>query len=288
MEHETWSQSFIYAMTALWTKVASFIPDLITALIIVLLGFVVARIVDAVLSKGLAKLGLDRLMRGAGVTRMLSRIGIDSPVSAVVGKIVYWFIVLTFVVSAAETLGLARVSATLDAFALYLPKVFGAALILLAGLLLSHLVAGVVKGTVESIGADYAGGISRLVQGLLVIITVSLAIGQLQIETQLLNTVIAIVIVSFGAAAALAMGLGSRETVSQIIAGVYLRELYEVGDRVRVDDIEGVIEEIGTVKTLLVDDEGRLISVPNRRLTENPVSRYSRDGPSHTVMMIPS
>ncbi|WGK63176.1 mechanosensitive ion channel [Halopseudomonas sp. SMJS2] len=272
MEQETWSQSFVAAMTALWTKVASFIPDLITALIIVLLGFVIARIVDTVLSKGLAKLGLDRLMTGAGVTKMLGRIGIASPVSAVIGKIIYWFIILTFVVSAAETLGLARVSATLDAFALYLPKVFGAALILLAGLLLSHLVAGMVRGTVESIGADYAGGISRLVQGLLVIITVSLAIGQLQIETQLLNTVIAIVLVSFGAAAALAMGLGSRDTVSQIIAGVYLRELYQVGDRIKVEDREGVIEEIGTVKTTLVDDEGRFISIPNRTLLDKPVS----------------
>src|SRR5690606_34734909 len=134
---ETWSQSFIYAMTALWTKVASFIPDLITALIIVLLGFVVARIVDAVLSKGLAKLGLDRLMRRAGVTRMLSRIVFASLGSAVVGKIVSWFIVLSFVVSAAETLVLPRLSATLHAFSLYLPQVFGAALILLAGLLLS-------------------------------------------------------------------------------------------------------------------------------------------------------
>ncbi|HIZ51006.1 MAG TPA: mechanosensitive ion channel [Candidatus Pseudomonas excrementavium] len=272
MEQETWSQSFVAAMTALWTKVASFIPNLVTALIIVLLGFVIARIVDAVLSKGLAKLGLDRLMTGAGVTKMLSRIGIASPVSAVIGKIIYWFIILTFVVSAAETLGLARVSATLDAFALYLPKVFGAALILLAGLLLSHLVAGMVRGTVESIGADYAGGISRLVQGLLVIITVSLAIGQLQIETQLLNTVIAIVLVSFGAAAALAMGLGSRDTVSQIIAGVYLRELYQVGDRIKVEEREGVIEEIGTVKTTLVDDEGRFISIPNRTLLDKPVS----------------
>lgn len=273
MEQETWSQSFIHAMTALWTQVASFIPDLFTALLIVLLGFVVARIIDAVLSKGLAKLGLDRLMRGAGVNKMLGRIGIASPVSTVIGKIVYWFILLTFVVSAAETLGLARVSATLDAFALYLPKVFGAALILLAGLLLSHFVAGVVKGTVESIGADYAGGISRLVQGLLVIITVSLAIGQLQIETQLLNTVIAIVLVSFGAAAALAMGLGSREVVSQIIAGVYLRELYDVGDRISVDGTEGVLEEIGTVKTLILDDQDNIISIPNRTLIEKPVSR---------------
>lgn len=273
MEQETWSQGFVAAMSALWNKMASFIPDLITALVIIVLGLVIAKIIDAVLSKGLAKLGLDRLMTGAGVTKMLSRIGISSPVSAIIGKIIYWFIILTFVVSAAESLGLGRVSATLDAFALYLPKVFGAALILLAGLLLSHLVAGVVRGTVESIGADYAGGISRLVQGLLVIITVSLAIGQLQIETELLNTVIAIVLVSFGAAAALAMGLGSRELVGQILAGVYLRELYEVGDRIRIDDVEGVIEEIGTVKTSLLDDNGRIISLPNRSLLDKPVSR---------------
>src|SRR5690606_33417244 len=192
MEQETWSQSFVAAMTALWTKVASFIPDLITALIIVLLGFVIARIVDAVLSKGLAKLGLDRLMTGAGVTKMLGRIGIASPVSAVIGKIIYWLIILTLVGSAAESLGLGRASAPLDALALYLPESVGGALSLLAGLLLSPLGAGTVRGTVESTGAAYGGGVGRLVQGLLVIITVSVAIAQFQIETQSPNTVTAI------------------------------------------------------------------------------------------------
>jgi hypothetical protein len=273
MELETWRHSFVAAMTSLWSKVASFIPDLIAALFIVLLGFVVAKIVDTVLSKGLAKLGLDRLMTGAGVTKLLGRIGVTAPVSAVIGKIVYWFIVLTFVVSAAETMGLARVSSTLDAFALYLPKVFGAALILLAGLLLSHLVSGIVRGAAESIGVDYAGGLGRFAQGLLVIITVSLAIGQLQIETALLNTVIAIVLVSFGAAVALALGLGSRQIVGQILAGVYIRELYQVGDRIRVADVEGVVDEIGTVKTTLIDDQGAIISISNRTLLDERVSR---------------
>jgi hypothetical protein len=273
MELETWRHSFVAAMTSLWSKVASFIPDLIAALFIVLLGFVVAKIVDTVLSKGLAKLGLDRLMTGAGVTKLLGRIGVTAPVSAVIGKIVYWFIVLTFVVSAAETMGLARVSSTLDAFALYLPKVFGAALILLAGLLLSHLVSGIVRGAAESIGVDYAGGLGRFAQGLLVIITVSLAIGQLQIETALLNTVIAIVLVSFGAAVALALGLGSRQIVGQILAGVYIRELYQVGDRIRVADVEGVVDEIGTVKTTLIDDQGAIMSISNRTLLDERVSR---------------
>jgi hypothetical protein len=273
MELDTWSHSFVAAMTTLWSKVASFIPDLIAALFIVLLGFVVAKIVDTILSKGLAKLGLDRLMAGAGVTKLLGRIGIAAPVSAVIGKILYWFVMLTFIVSAAETLGLARVSSTLDAFALYLPKVFGAALILLAGLLLSHLVSGIVRGAAESIGVDYASGLGRFAQGLLVIITVSLAIGQLQIETALLNTVIAIVLVSFGAAAALALGLGSRQVVSQILAGVYVRELYQVGDRIQVGDLEGVIDEIGTVKTTLIDDQGAVVSISNRTLLDERVSR---------------
>ncbi|PKM04932.1 MAG: transporter [Gammaproteobacteria bacterium HGW-Gammaproteobacteria-6] len=273
MELDAWSQSFTEAMSTLWAKIAAFIPSLIAALFIILLGFVVAKVVDTLLSKGLAKVGLDRLMHGAGVNKLFKRIGISAPVSTVIGKIVYWFIVLTFIVSAAESLGLARVSATLDVFTLYLPKVFGAALILFAGLLLSHLVNGVVRGAAESIGVDYASGLGRFVQGLLVIITVSLAIGQLQIETALLNTVIAIVLVSFGAAAALALGLGSRDVVSQIIAGIYVRELYHVGDRIKLEGLEGVIEEIGTVKTQLLDDEGQIVSVDNRSLLSQRVSR---------------
>ncbi|MEH6492641.1 mechanosensitive ion channel family protein [Halopseudomonas sp.] len=273
MEFDVWSQSFVAAMTTLWSKVASFVPDLIAALFIILLGFVIAKVVDAVLSKGLAKVGLDRLMGGAGVNKMLARIGITASVSSIIGKVAYWFVVLTFLVSAAESLGLARVSSTLDVFTLYLPKVFGAALILLAGLLLSHLVNGVVKGAAESMGVDYAAGLGRFVQGLLVIITVSLAIGQLQIETALLNMVIAIVLITFGTAAALALGLGSRQTVSQIIAGIYVRELYQVGDYIKVGGVEGSIEEIGTVKTSILTEDGELVSVANTVLTIENVSR---------------
>ena len=66
-------------------------------------------------------------------------------------------------------------------------------------------------------------------------------------------------------------GLGSREWVSQILAGIYVRELYEVGQRVRIEGLEGSIEEIGTAKTLLLTDEGELISVANRVLLEQRV-----------------
>ncbi|MBT1119508.1 mechanosensitive ion channel family protein [Stutzerimonas nitrititolerans] len=275
MELDPWSQSFFGAMSALWAPIAAFIPRLFGALLVVAVGFLVAKLLDTLLSKLLAKVGLDRLVAGTGVTKLLGRVGIRVPISTLIGKIVYWFVLLIFLVSAAESLGLARVSATLDMLALYVPKVFGAGIILLVGVLLAQLVSGLVRGAAEGVGIDYAGGLARIAQGLIIIISISVAIGQLEVKTELLNYVIAIGLISVGLAGALALGLGSRELVGQILAGIYVRELYEVGQRVRLEglDLEGEIEEIGTAKTLLLTDEGEVVSIANRVLLEQRVQR---------------
>ncbi|MGE4407816.1 mechanosensitive ion channel family protein [Pseudomonas sp.] len=272
MEFDPWTQSLLSAMSSLWASVAAFIPRLFGALVVVLLGFVVAKLLDTLLSKVLAKVGLDRLMAGTGLTKLLGRAGIRIPVSALIGKVVYWFVLLIFLVSAAESLGLERVSATLDMLTLYVPKVLGAALILLAGVLLAQLLSGLVRGAAEGVGLDYANGLARIAQGLVIIISISVAIGQLEVKTELLNYVIAIVLITVGLAVALAFGLGSRELVGQILAGIYVRELYEVGQRVKLADVEGQIEEIGTVKTLLLTDDGELASVANKVLLEQRVA----------------
>ena len=272
MELDPWTQALVAAMTTLWSKIAGFIPNLFVALILGLLGFVVAKLLDTLISKLLAKLGLDRLMAGTGLTKLMARVGIQVSVSTLIGKIIYWFVLLIFLVSAAESLGLQRVSATLDVLALYLPKVFGAALVLLAGVLLAQLVSSLVRGAAEGVGLDYAAGLGRVAQGLVIIISISVAIGQLEVKTDLLNNVIAIVLISVGLAVALALGLGSRDIASQILAGIYVRELYEVGQQVSVGEIEGQIEEIGTVKTVLLTEAGELVSVANRTLLEQRVS----------------
>ncbi|MBA1262148.1 mechanosensitive ion channel family protein [Stutzerimonas sp. NM35] len=274
-----WSQSLLAAMSALWAPIAAFIPRLFGALLVVAIGFLVAKLLDALLSKGLAKIGLDRLVAGTGTTKLLGRAGIRASVSTLIGRVVYWFVLLIFLVSAAESLGLARVSATLDMLALYVPKVFGAGLILLAGVLLAQLVSGLVRGAAEGVGLEYASGLGRIAQGLVIIISISVAIGQLEVKTELLNYVIAIALISVGLAVALALGLGSRELVSQILAGIYVRELYGVGQRVRLDglELEGEIEEIGTAKTQLLTDDGERVSIANRVLLEQRVdSRLSR------------
>src|SRR3990167_1881783 len=272
MEFDPVTQGLVGAMGALWARVAVFIPNLIGALVLVLLGFVVAKLLDTLLSKVLAKIGLDRLMAGTGLTKMIGRVGIQVSVSTLIGKIVYWFILLVFLVSASDLLGLERVSATLDVLALYVPKVFGAALILLAGVLAAQLLSGLVRGAAEGVGLEYANGLGRIAQWLIIIISLSVAIGQLEVKTELLNNVIAIVLISVGSAVALALGLGSRQIAGQILAGIYVRELYEVGQQIQVGEVEGQIEEIGTVKTIVLTEAGELVSLANRVLLEQRVS----------------
>ena len=94
MELDPWSQSFLGAMSALWQPVAAFIPRLFGALLLVAIGFVVAKLLDTLLSKVLAKIGLDRLVAGTGATKLLGRAGIRMPISVLLGKIVYWFVLV--------------------------------------------------------------------------------------------------------------------------------------------------------------------------------------------------
>ena len=99
-----------------------------------------------------------------------------------------------------------------------------------------------------------------------------MAIGQLEIKAELLNYVVVIVLLTIGLASALALGLASKDVAGQIIAGIYVRELYELGQQVQIGDVEGRIEEMGTVKTILVNEDGEWFYIANRVLLEQKVT----------------
>ena len=271
MQLDSWTQSLLGAMSALWGKISNFIPTLIGALLVVIAGFLVAKLLDTLLSKLLAKLGLDRLVQRSGLHKQLARVGLKKTVSTLIGRIVYWFVLLIFLVSALESLGLERVSASLDMLALYVPKMFAAAIVLLAGVLLGQLLNSLVAGAADGVGLDYAAALGRLAQGLVIIISISVAIGQLEIRAELLNYVVVIVLLCVGLAGALAVGFGCRDTIGQIVAGIYVRELYRLGQTISIDGVQGTIEEIGTVKTVLQNGQGELVYIANRDLLQQQV-----------------
>lgn len=268
-----WGNSLLSAMTTLWSKFAGFVPNLLAFVLILIVGYLVSRAVSGVLRRILGVLQVDRLAARVGISTALEKMNARVTFSEILSRIVYWLLMLTFLVSATESLGLERVSGTIDAFVLYLPNVIGAALILLLGLLLAGMARDLVTSGVQSVGADNAGAIGTTVYGLLAVIVISLAIGQLELETAMLNQVIAIVLLSAGAAAAIAFGFGSRSIAGNVLASTYLRDLLKEGDRITVGTITGTVERIMAVNTEIRTDSGSLVTFPNRRLIESTVER---------------
>jgi hypothetical protein len=184
---------------------------------------------------------------------------------------VFWLFMLTFVLSAADTLGLDNVTQTIDWFVAYLPNVIGAAVILVVGLLLAHLLRGVVRTSVAGIGLDYSNAVANAVFGLMVVIIGSLAITQLKLETTLINQVLLVLLVSTGAAVALTLGLGTREVTRNLISGIYAREVFDPGMNVDFDGLNGSVREVGAVNTVIVSEHGESFYVPNGQLLQQVV-----------------
>ena len=274
-EFQALQQAIMSPMTALWTKVVGYIPNLLSAVFIIVVGYFVARFVRFVLAQFLGKVGVDKLSEKAGLADILANIGVMSQPSQLIGVVGFWLIMLTFMVSAADALGLPRVSATIDDFVLYLPKVIGAAFVVLVGLFLAKFMRNAVQGLGDTMNLSYARGLALAVYSLLIIVVVSLAIGQLDIETELLNFAVSILLLSVGAAVALSLGLGTRDIAANIIAGVYARELFKAGSNIEIDDVKGKVVEVGTAKTI-VKGSSKTYYLSNRELIDKMVQQSTR------------
>lgn len=263
-------------MLGLWSKVVEFLPNIVAAVLLLLIGYFVAKLIGAIITKLLEKIGLDRITETSGIASAVQRSGIDASASRLFGKIIYWLIFLTFMISAADTLGLPRVSSTIDDFVLYLPKLLGALLVIIIGLFAAHLVRTAVETAAHGMNIEYAGAIGTMIYTVMVIIIGSLAIGQLEIETELLNQVISIVLLAVVGSVALSLGIGTRRISSSIIAGVYARDLFVPGDTIAIGDIEGEVIEVSTTNTVLEMQDGTRLTVPNQDLIDQQVRTLDR------------
>lgn len=271
-----WTEPLVEAMTALWTKIAAFLPNLAGMLVILIVGYFVSKLLQKIATGVLRKARFDDGSEKVGLQNTLQKVGIRSTASEIVGKIVFWLFMLTFLISATETLGLENVSKTIDSFVAYLPNVIAAAVIVVVGLVLAHFVQNVVQAGAESIGVEYARTLGRLSYIVLLVVVGTLAIGQLGIETTLLNRIVEIVLIAAATALALALGLGTRDIARNVVAGVYARDLYKNGSEIQVDGQKGSVQSVGTVSTTIKTSEDRLVHIPNSQLTEAVVQETGK------------
>lgn len=268
---EEWGGRVVDVMTLLWDKVAQFLPNLLGMLVILILGYLVSKILERVCRMVLTRLGLDTAASRVGIRRVLDRVGVSLTIAEILARLVFWFFMLTFIISAAETLGLENVSKTIELLVGYLPNLIAAVVIVVIGLLLAHFVREVVYGAAEGVGVEYAKSLASLAHIVLLVIVGSLAVSQLQVQTELINRLLEIVLIAMGVALAVSLGLGSREVSRNLVAGIYARDLYRPGMKIVLEKEKGLIEEVGAVTTRIRTARGELLRMPNSLLIETVI-----------------
>lgn len=155
----------------------------------------------------------------------------------------------------------------------YLPNVAVALVLLWLGAVLANLVEQLVRASFERIGLPNPGALAKGAFWLILGLAIILAADQLGVQTQALQRLLLVALVVVGAAVALAAGLGGRELAGTVIAGRYVEERFDAGDRIVVGEYEGTITEIGLASTAVELDDGDSVEIPHTHLLSRPVRR---------------
>lgn len=269
---------------ATWTAFAagmagffSWLPNLVGAILILLIGWGVSSLLYTLTDKLLDAVRFDALMHRARIDDAISRSGVRIDPSNLIATLVKWAVLLVAFMMAAEQMGLTQVSMGIGAILGYIPNVIAAVVILTLGLLLANFVSNVVRGAASSAHVRASDMLSDLSYWAIVVFATLGAIGQLNIAPTLVQTLYTAVIATVALAAALAFGLGLRDQAQDVVAGRALMDQLHEGDSIALEDISGRITKIGTVKTVILGSDGQSVSVPNHFLTER-IFRFGAGG----------
>lgn len=262
-----WLDGLTEAVTTSLTQIIAYLPTVILALLLLGLGYVLAKAVSVVVTRLLQLVGFDRLLSRTAMQTLLERSGTKQKISEILGMIGFWIIFLVFLIKASDTLSLTMVSDALTGIAYYIPKIGIAVLVLILGLIAANFVREVITMTCSSAGITHGTMVAQAVYVAVVLLIVVTAIDALGIDTALLNNTIVILLAGLIGGAALSFGLGSRTAVANLIAAHYLGSVVRVGMTVKIGENQGTVVAVTPISVVLETREGRVI-VPASQFTE--------------------
>ena len=216
---QTWGDVIVASLQQVWASLATFIPLLIGALIVFLIGWVVAVALGKVVEQVVRTLRVDALLMKLDVGRAVERAGWKLNSGAFVGWLVKWSLVIAFLLAAVNILGLTAVSDFLKDVLLYVPNVVVAAMILIIAALVADVVERAVRGSVEAAG--YRGSrVGVMARWAIWVFAFFVVLPQLGIATALIQTLVTGLVAALAIAFGIAFGLGGKDT-----AGAFLERM---------------------------------------------------------------
>ena len=215
---------FVASLTSFWTQLASFVPQLLAALLLLFVGWILANLARTGVIKLLDLLRFDSLADKTGIEAFLKQGHVDISLGRLIANLVYWVIIFIVIVTVANSLGLHLVAELFNKIVLYIPHVIVSILVLVLGILIARILNRLGFAYLNNIGVQGALTISTLSEYAMIIFVVFVALEQLEIGTTLLTAAFQIGFGAIGLALALAFGLGGREWAAGVIKRMTDRE----------------------------------------------------------------
>jgi small-conductance mechanosensitive channel len=273
-----WRNALARVLEQTVERLSLYLPNVLAAFLLLLVGWVVAHLLRAVAVR-VTLLG-ERALARIAASRGAAPARLPGASAKILGSVVFWVVVLFFLTAATQLLGLHTFASWLARVADYLPTVFAGALIIVAGFLVSRLAREVVEAAAASAGERQRALIGRVVQAAILVTAILVGAEQIGIRVTFLVILAAGAGIALVGAVALALSLGSRDYVANLIGAHYLRQRYSVGQQVRAWGYEGRILELTDTAVVLETAEGRA-SLPAKVFNEQAIVLVvggSRDG----------
>lgn len=215
---ETWDSLVIAPAKAVLEQAGIFLGSLLLVIIILIIGWILARLIRYGAIKILNTLKVDDLSKRVELESLMTKGGISITLSELIGGICYWIILLMTFVVALNAAGLTIAADLLQQITLFIPKIISAIFVLIAGMFLSVIVRNLIKAAATNAGIDQANFLSKIAEVVIMIFAIVMALEQIGIGTSIIQMAISITLASLGLGFALAFGLGCKDLVGKATA----------------------------------------------------------------------
>lgn len=244
--------------------------SILKALLVLLVGWLLIKLVLRLLKRALKFAKVDDLAKKLNEIEIFEGKKLNVNLSKIILTFVKWSLLLILIIVVSEMMGLTIVSEEISNLISYLPQLLSAAAIFVIGLFIANFVKKSIQTFFKSFELSGSKIISQLVFFILLAIISITALNQAGINTEIITSNLNLIFGAFLGAIALAIGLGARAVVGDLMRMFYTRRQFEIGQRIKFKDIEGEIIALEDISMTLKTKSGKLI-VPIKDITENQI-----------------
>lgn len=254
----------------IWEKIMSGMPKVLGFIGFVLLAWILIKILLYIVRKALNKTKIDEWSKKLSKTEIFGNTTINIVLTNVILGVLRWLLILIFVLVGADIFGLGIVSQGISSFIAYLPSLLTALIIFVGGVYVGTVAKKAIQTMFKSLELTGGNLVANIAFYLIVVFISLAALDQAGIDTSVIKQNLTLVIGSVLLSFTIAFGLGSRDIIKRLLFGYYSRKNLEIGQKIKMDELEGVIISIDNI-CMIVQTAERKVVVPIKDVADTKI-----------------